>query len=769
MGVLDVRQEFDNLSVRDLLAARDLYHNHLVHKQNVVGTAIGRYLIREGDPRKGEHKGAVAKPRAPKEERRFDNSEVRDYSWPCVLVLVDKWEESTAFGGKGAAISAHDMVPKTLYLPDGRTVPVCVVRVIRETVKASALPHWIWPESLFGGGMPLVVDSQGIERVASAGCLVSDGHTVYVLTNRHVGGAPGQPVFTFESGRRTLIGRASDKQLTRRRFDEVYSDYAGHRTWINLDVGLVELDDLTAWTSQIYGLGPIGPLADLSELNISLRLIDAPVVAYGAASGHLEGRIKALFHRYRSVGGFEYVADFLIAPEMNSPLQTQPGDSGTIWHLRTPDEPDELRPLAIEWGGQTFAEGASNKSSNFALATSLSNVCKLLDVELVLEHNIGVAPFWGQMGHYSIGSFACDFAESAGLSTLMKANRDRISFEIAGLAPKDIAAAIKAAKSEEGFIPLADVPDLVWKTMKGKKPGGRDTKFSGQGRTSGPEHPTHYADIDETRADGKNLRELCLEDPANVSVEFWKDFYSAVGHNDSSKRGLLPFRVWQFFDVMAAAVRARELDKFVCAAGLVSHYVGDACQSLHGSKLADGYSDQPVSVEHTRRETGEVYETESHVGAGVHSAFETNMVDRFASEIVSGLKRAVAKAPKPPKLVNSGQEAAVAVVALMDRVAKRLPPEDIVKVFLEAGGKKNVAAYDALWDAFGDGTIEAIVDGSRVLAMIWDSAWAAGDGDKIAKAKLDAIPCAKLQELYEDPGFVPSLDLDPKQACSETT
>src|SRR5438045_621296 len=67
----------------------------------------------------------------------------------------------------------------------------------------------------------------------------------------------------------------------------------------------------------------------------------APAVAVGSVSGRLEGRIKALFYRYKSLGGYDYVSDFLIAPRalgdaanLGAP-QTQPGDSGAVWHLVT--------------------------------------------------------------------------------------------------------------------------------------------------------------------------------------------------------------------------------------------------------------------------------------------------------------------------------------------------------------------------------------------------------------------------------------------------
>ncbi|MDB5905599.1 MAG: hypothetical protein JWM26_4477, partial [Betaproteobacteria bacterium] len=111
--------DFSTLSLKDLIEARDLYHFHLMSKANVVGTAVGLYLIRDKEnwPRaRGE--GA-----APKDKltypRTFANSQVRDYSWPCILVLVRKWVDEGDFGRKGEP-PPWCVVPKRLYLPDGR-------------------------------------------------------------------------------------------------------------------------------------------------------------------------------------------------------------------------------------------------------------------------------------------------------------------------------------------------------------------------------------------------------------------------------------------------------------------------------------------------------------------------------------------------------------------------------------------------------------------------------------------------------------------------
>ena len=150
------------------------------------------------------------------------------------------------------------------------------------------------------------------------------------------------------------------------------------------------------------------------------------------------------------------------------------------------------------------------------------------------------------------------------------------------------------------FIPLADVPDLIWKKTRGSVPGGRDTAPN-----VGPEHPNHFADGDEPNPARRNvtLRNFSLADPQNnltpkAWFDFYRDLYEAKGQkkqHPSNKYGLLPFRVWQIFDLMVDYAKTGKLPQFVCAAGVLAHYVGDACQPLHGSYLADGYSDQPTS------------------------------------------------------------------------------------------------------------------------------------------------------------------------------
>ena len=445
------------------------------------------------------------------------------------------------------------------------------------------------------------------------------------------------------------------------------------------------------------------------------------------------------------------MTDFLIAPDADS-AATRPGDSGTVWHLEEVPQPRAdgdktdlhgvvLRPIALEWGGQAFGSQAG-RGFNFTLAANLTTILRLLDVDLVTEHNTGAQPFWGKTGHYTIGSFACGAVETPTLKALMTANVDRVSFPVAALDSAGIDATTISAKKNGGFVPLADVPDLIWKNQplghtSGVK-GGRDTRYR-----SGPEHPCHHADIDLSRpGDTVTFRQLCLDDPTNLTPDAWVAYYTSIGHDEPDDQGLLPFRVWQFFDTMTAAAAGHDLPAFLAAAGLVAHYVGDASQPLHGSHLADGLPDG--------------------TGEGIHSVYETTMIDRHDTALVAALPTAITATarPQPPA---TGKAAAQLVLALMDRTARAIDPETLTRAYAAASTKPRDTSphvTDALWSQFGDAAIRNIADGIVCLASLWTGAWSAGRGEDAAADQLAPIDQDLLQALYEQPDFVPSLYLN---------
>lgn len=725
--VLSGASQFSNLSLLDLLEARDLFHVQLLNKRNVVATALGRYLVRDGDPWPQHSSGTTAAASSPakvKGPRRLDNSHVRDYSWPCVLVFVERWAEAADFLPGRQGLSNDDFIPPAIYMPDGRKVPVCVVEAPRDEYAPPAVREIKFASNLIGGGYPVIADVQQEEHIASIGCMVTDGHKVYALTNHHVSGAPGEIIYSLLDGKKVPIGKSSRLQLTRKPFPQIYPGWPGKEIFANLDIGLIDVNDLSQWTAQVYGIGQVGKVADLNVHNLSLRLIGCNVRAHGCASGQMFGRIAALFYRYKSIGGFEYVSDFLVGPQKEHPLNTNPGDSGTVWLLETNDERG-LMPLAVQWGGHVFMDGNHRSRMPYALATCLSTVCNLLGVDVVRDWNIGQPEYWGAVGHYAIANKACDALDKLGmngnLATLMRANLDRITFNSANIQAREL-----SGLSKKPFIPLADVPDLKWKI--------------GQGNRGQPEHPNHFADMDHPSSQGTLLQICKGTPPENVDIPTWRDYYTLV--KDKS-RGLLPFRVWQFYDALVDFVSHGQVEQFVCAAGILSHYVGDACQPLHISYMFNG-------------------DPATNKGTGVHSAYEDGMVNYHTPEILAGVDQLIAQ-PRKFVPIQNGQNAAQATVQLMQTTFSTIRPPDIVEEFVQASGNGagNKAVADALWNRFGQDTIQIMAAGAQTLAYIWNCAWQAGHGDiNVPKQKLVAVDEDRLITLYSDPDFLPSKTLD---------
>jgi hypothetical protein len=98
---------------------------------------------------------------------------------------------------------------------------------------------------------------------------------------------------------------------------------------------------------------------------------------------------------------------------------------------------------------------------------------------------------------------------------------------------------------------------------------------------------------------------------------------------------------------------------------------------------------------------------------------------------------------------KTGQQAAVATVALMRRTFAKIAPQALVDAFADG---------DDLWDKFGPRTVEVIADGVRTLRAIWRGAWAAGPS-KVAAGKLAEVPHQDLIDLYMRKTWMPSKTL----------
>src|SRR6478672_7784251 len=127
-SLFNASSNFVSLSLRDLIDAREVFHYHLLSKKNVVATALGPYRIRKEDPWPDRLHPKEHPTPAHRGKRTLFNSEVRPYSWPSIYVFVSQWEDESALATDDPA----DVVPKRIYLPDGRVVPVCVIEAKRQ-------------------------------------------------------------------------------------------------------------------------------------------------------------------------------------------------------------------------------------------------------------------------------------------------------------------------------------------------------------------------------------------------------------------------------------------------------------------------------------------------------------------------------------------------------------------------------------------------------------------------------------------------------------
>ena len=100
-SAVDPYKTYSTLSFRDLVEARDFYHSQLMRKQNVVGTALDRYLQRKAGVRKTAAK-------------ILSNTEVKKNSWPCILVFVRKWAADSQFGSAKTQITPGNFIPPSI-------------------------------------------------------------------------------------------------------------------------------------------------------------------------------------------------------------------------------------------------------------------------------------------------------------------------------------------------------------------------------------------------------------------------------------------------------------------------------------------------------------------------------------------------------------------------------------------------------------------------------------------------------------------------------
>jgi hypothetical protein len=744
---LEDEPRYDSLTVKDLLEAREAYHNFLVKKKHVVGTAVGRIRKRkEGVP--------------DSDPKTLSSTELNPKSWPCLMVFVDGWQDLSnqpirikSQTKNPDEFNAEDLVPELLYLPDGRVIPTCVLRLDFDNQDDGVITRMRFPASVVGGGYPVFTEVQGERRWATLGCLVSDGRLTYGLTNAHVAGRPGEKLSTLRYGKEAVIGSTSTKQLKKMNLPKVYEDFPGRHELLNLDIGLVELEDIHEVTANIFGLGELKGLVDVNYATMSLNLIGCPVKGFGCSSGLMEGEIIGLFYRYKSTGGYDYVCDYLIgqrsaaSPEETYPFAPRHGDSGTVLVVDSPDQKDfHMKAIGILWGGQK--DKSNQCTSTYGLATNLGTVCRLLDMEVVSTWNTGYDEYFGAFAHVTLPGLAVDYITNPKLKQLMQLNMEYFSLPFNSA---DISAAHGLSKNDklDQVVLLSDVPDLIW---KGYTPWKR-----------GKEGNNHFADLDQQdpTMEGKTLLQLSTN-PDNITPQFWNKFYQDIidgerkaGKKSQTRKGELPFRIAQIYDEMVEYVKSGNVDAFVTSAGIITHYIFDSCQPMHLSYMFDGDPNGATIGSDGKQEP---------VTAGIHAIFDEKMVELNVNTLRTDLTGYISRATKRgvvPSITSlkTSKKVAQATIGLMRDTIKYAEPVSIVRSYEQMLDLPNNERYTRLWTQFGTGMEKAIGEAIILTARIWDSAWKRGGGDKLTDIeKRDPQNIIKLYRTKE--GFLNSYNLE---------
>jgi hypothetical protein len=215
--------------------------------------------------------------------------------------------------------------------------------------------------------------------------------------------------------------------------------------------------------------------------------------------------------------------------------------------------------------------------------------------------------------------------------------------------------------------------------------------------------------------DGNTFLELNYAEPdAYLNPAAWREYFAAIepqfeawakllkgagkaeAKDGSGHWGALPFRVKQLFDVMVKAAKKGNAKMFLVAGGVLIHYIGDACQPLHASYLSQG---DPARV--IKRPRSDKMKLEAD---GVHSGYEDEMIAYgFTDEKLAAKLMARIKQLKNEQIadIETGYDAAKAVIALIRATQAEIAPRAIVNKWVKLNGKSKADKVAEMWEAFG--------------------------------------------------------------------
>ncbi|UIY31485.1 hypothetical protein LZK73_30965 (plasmid) [Neorhizobium galegae] len=108
-------------------------------------------------------------------------------------------------------------------------------------------------------------------------------------------------------------------------------------------------------------------------------------------------------------------------------------------------------------------------------------------------------------------------------------------------------------------------------------------------------------------------------------------------------------------------------------------------------------------------------------------------------------------------MITTGFEAAKLTVEMMRKTFTSIPPMAVVNEFGSFLGKPKERA-EHLWRKFGNKTVKNMQSGAHLLAVLWESAWAVGNGDTNVTSTA-GLTKDQAMAICADFDFIPSVSI----------
>jgi hypothetical protein len=316
----------------------------------------------------------------------FKHTKGRRTDHPTVIVFVPQKIEEILLPGS-------QVVPKELEAPvDGDDVVYCRTDVVRGgKTKTPETPPPLDESNeriveslrsaevgLIGGAQIAGYDSMGVGYMGTLGCVVVDlDARLGLLTNQHIAGPPGRPIFHPYPGDKT-VGRTS-KAIEYVTDEEHYDGSIDEKdALIRVDCGVVRLER-DAEAQAKAGLYELGELDDVLRIDAgTMDVIGTEVISVGRTRGIQRGKIVAYAYEWQDEERWSVYTDLLIIGDEPGGAFSYSGDSGKLIVTA-----DELRPIALLWGGWKERLRTGYEQENWTYAIDIGKVLEYLDVNIL--------------------------------------------------------------------------------------------------------------------------------------------------------------------------------------------------------------------------------------------------------------------------------------------------------------------------------------------------------------------------------------------------